>query len=201
MQGSVATRPCVSAAMQALSVRPVSSHAISAARCPARGAVVGFRASAAPGRRACLKPLAAAATEGEWHRVWGVRAAACGLGGGGGGGRPACRRPPLPRPVTRRLRRRWTEGYSVRHGAAQPPPHPILSPESAPSPGHRAGPAVKAAPPPAITLSDAALAQCLKLRAETGGEELLLRVGVKSGGCSGMSCELGWPCRCSCASR
>ena len=59
---------------------------------------------------------------------------------------------------------------------------------------HHAGQAVKAAPPPPITLSDAALAQCLKLRAETGGEELLLRVGVKSGGCSGMSCKLSGIC-------
>ncbi|KAK9828961.1 hypothetical protein WJX72_003055 [[Myrmecia] bisecta] len=44
-----------------------------------------------------------------------------------------------------------------------------------------------APPPPAITLTDNALAHLKKLRAESGGEELLLRIGVRSGGCSGMS--------------
>ena len=45
------------------------------------------------------------------------------------------------------------------------------------------------APPmtPAITLTDDALKHLHKLRAESGGEALLLRIGVKSGGCSGMS--------------
>lgn len=38
-----------------------------------------------------------------------------------------------------------------------------------------------------ITLTDAALAHLHKLRAESGGDSLLLRMGVKSGGCSGMS--------------
>ena len=38
---------------------------------------------------------------------------------------------------------------------------------------------------PVITLSDNALGHLHKLRAESGGDELLLRIGVKSGGCSG----------------
>lgn len=38
-----------------------------------------------------------------------------------------------------------------------------------------------------ITLTDNALKHLHKLRAESGGDELLLRIGVKSGGCSGMS--------------
>jgi iron-sulfur cluster assembly protein len=46
-------------------------------------------------------------------------------------------------------------------------------------------PAATAAAP--ITLTDAALSHLKKLRAEAGGGELLLRVGVKQGGCSGMS--------------
>lgn len=40
---------------------------------------------------------------------------------------------------------------------------------------------------PAIRVSEAALAHIKKLREEAGGDELLLRVGVKEGGCSGMS--------------
>jgi iron-sulfur cluster assembly protein len=40
---------------------------------------------------------------------------------------------------------------------------------------------------PVISLTDKALAHLRKLRAESGGDELLLRIGVKSGGCSGMS--------------
>lgn len=40
---------------------------------------------------------------------------------------------------------------------------------------------------PPISLSDAALSHLKKLRAESGGEHLLLRVGVRAGGCSGMS--------------
>jgi len=44
-----------------------------------------------------------------------------------------------------------------------------------------------APPPPAITLSDAALSHLQKLRSDSGGDKLLLRMGVKSGGCSGMS--------------
>lgn len=44
-----------------------------------------------------------------------------------------------------------------------------------------------ATPPPAITLSDAALAHLTRLRDESGGDTLLLRMGVRSGGCSGMS--------------
>lgn len=40
-------------------------------------------------------------------------------------------------------------------------------------------------PPNPITLSENALAHLRKLRAEQGGEGLLLRMGVKSGGCSG----------------
>ncbi len=44
-------------------------------------------------------------------------------------------------------------------------------------------------PPNPITLTPAALQHLQKLRQESGGEGLLLRMGVKSGGCSGMSCE------------
>ena len=40
---------------------------------------------------------------------------------------------------------------------------------------------------PAISITDQALAHLQKLRAESGSDELLLRIGVKSGGCSGMS--------------
>lgn len=47
--------------------------------------------------------------------------------------------------------------------------------------------AAPTAPPPPITLSDNALTHLEKLRADSGGEKMLLRVGVKSGGCSGMS--------------
>lgn len=42
-------------------------------------------------------------------------------------------------------------------------------------------------PPNPITLSPAALDHLQKLRQESGGDGLLLRMGVKSGGCSGMS--------------
>lgn len=42
-------------------------------------------------------------------------------------------------------------------------------------------------PAQAIILTDSALAHLRKLRAEAGSDELLLRVGVKQGGCSGMS--------------
>ncbi len=42
-------------------------------------------------------------------------------------------------------------------------------------------------PAQAIVLTDSALAHLKKMRAEVGGSELLLRVGVKQGGCSGMS--------------
>jgi hypothetical protein len=38
---------------------------------------------------------------------------------------------------------------------------------------------------PVISLSENALNHLHKLRAESGGDELLLRIGVKSGGCSG----------------
>lgn len=44
-----------------------------------------------------------------------------------------------------------------------------------------------ATPPPAITLTDNALVHLQKLRDESGGANILLRMGVKSGGCSGMS--------------
>ncbi|KAF8066196.1 hypothetical protein HT031_002518 [Scenedesmus sp. PABB004] len=50
-----------------------------------------------------------------------------------------------------------------------------------------APPAPAVAPQEAITLTDAALAHIRKMRAEAGGEALLLRVGVKQGGCSGLS--------------
>lgn len=44
-----------------------------------------------------------------------------------------------------------------------------------------------APPAPAITLTPAALAQCRALAAKRGdGADLVLRVGVKSGGCNGM---------------
>jgi iron-sulfur cluster assembly protein len=52
-----------------------------------------------------------------------------------------------------------------------------------------AGKSVVAPPVQPITLTDAALAHLKKLRAESGDAQLLLRMGVKSGGCSGMSCE------------
>lgn len=48
-------------------------------------------------------------------------------------------------------------------------------------------------PPPAINLTDGALKHLQKLKAERSGANggrLLLRVGVKTGGCSGMSYEL-----------
>eukprot|EP00963_Diacronema_lutheri_P002580 scaffold177_cov334-Pavlova_lutheri.AAC.83 len=45
----------------------------------------------------------------------------------------------------------------------------------------------EAASAPAIRVSDAALDHIKRLREESGGEEVLLRVGVKEGGCSGMS--------------
>lgn len=41
--------------------------------------------------------------------------------------------------------------------------------------------------PPAITLTEAALKNLKRLRDEVGDETLLLRMGVKSGGCSGGS--------------
>ena len=41
------------------------------------------------------------------------------------------------------------------------------------------------APPPAITLTDAALTHLKRLRDDSGSDQLLLRMGVKSGGCSG----------------
>ena len=47
--------------------------------------------------------------------------------------------------------------------------------------------AVKTLAAPAITITDQALAHLHKLRAESGSDALLLRIGVKSGGCSGMS--------------
>mmetsp|Transcript_10055 Transcript_10055/g.30105 ORF Transcript_10055/g.30105 Transcript_10055/m.30105 type:complete len:167 (+) Transcript_10055:236-736(+) len=40
---------------------------------------------------------------------------------------------------------------------------------------------------PVITLTDDALTHLVKLREESGSDALLLRIGVKSGGCSGMS--------------
>jgi iron-sulfur cluster assembly accessory protein len=42
-------------------------------------------------------------------------------------------------------------------------------------------------PKPAIGLSDKALSHLQKLRSQSGSDQLLLRIGVKSGGCSGMS--------------
>jgi hypothetical protein len=39
--------------------------------------------------------------------------------------------------------------------------------------------------PPAITLTEAALKNLKRLREDMGDEKLLLRMGVKSGGCSG----------------
>lgn len=43
-----------------------------------------------------------------------------------------------------------------------------------------------AAAPPLITITDAALKNLKRLREEAGNEKLLLRMGVRSGGCSGM---------------
>ena len=50
-----------------------------------------------------------------------------------------------------------------------------------------AGVAAPQAPAPAIGLSDKALTHLQKLRSQSGSDQLLLRIGVKSGGCSGMS--------------
>lgn len=47
------------------------------------------------------------------------------------------------------------------------------------------------APPPAITLTDAALAHLKRLRDDSGSDKLLLRMGVKSGGCSGAQWRWG----------
>jgi hypothetical protein len=47
--------------------------------------------------------------------------------------------------------------------------------------------AAEAAPQQAITLTDNALSHLRKLQKEAGSDSLLLRVGVKQGGCSGMS--------------
>lgn len=59
---------------------------------------------------------------------------------------------------------------------------------------HAAG-ATTAPAKPVITLTDNALKHLQKLRAESGGDELLLRIGVKSGGCSGdVSLECSSPC-------
>ena len=44
-----------------------------------------------------------------------------------------------------------------------------------------------ATPQQPITLTDDAVKHLKRLREDSGGEEMLLRVGVKSGGCSGMS--------------
>ena len=43
-----------------------------------------------------------------------------------------------------------------------------------------------AAAPPLITITDAALKNLKRLREEAGNEKLLLRMGVRSGGCSGI---------------
>ena len=43
------------------------------------------------------------------------------------------------------------------------------------------------APPPAITLTEAALTHLKRLRDDSGSDRLLLRMGVKSGGCSGIA--------------
>ena len=48
-----------------------------------------------------------------------------------------------------------------------------------------AGSTAVAPPPPAITLTDKALDHLKKLRSESGSDKMLLRIGVKSGGCSG----------------
>eukprot|EP00887_Chlorella_sp_A99_P000949 scaffold5.g949.t1 len=45
-------------------------------------------------------------------------------------------------------------------------------------------------PPPAITLTDAARTHLGKLRKEKAVQRLLLRMGVKTGGCSGLSYDL-----------
>ncbi|KAL6785460.1 hypothetical protein ACKKBG_A00330 [Auxenochlorella protothecoides x Auxenochlorella symbiontica] len=49
-------------------------------------------------------------------------------------------------------------------------------------------PTVKAAPPPpAIKLTDKALSHLQRLRADKGRQSVILRMGVRSGGCSGMT--------------
>lgn len=47
--------------------------------------------------------------------------------------------------------------------------------------------AARAPPPPAITISNEALVQLRRMRADRGSPEAVLRMGVKTGGCSGMS--------------
>lgn len=85
--------------------------------------------------------------------------------------------PPLLRPPEPSSPRLLPAGWSAQapHDASHPPC------------SSQTGKAATKKPPPPITLTDAALAHLCKMRAESGGEELLLRLGVKSGGCSGMS--------------
>lgn len=58
------------------------------------------------------------------------------------------------------------------------------SSSSAPTPTNTK---VNKALPPAITLTDRAVARCLELKRAKNVKELFLRVGVRSGGCNGMS--------------
>ncbi|KAI3438642.1 hypothetical protein D9Q98_001064 [Chlorella vulgaris] len=75
--------------------------------------------------------------------------------------------------------------------AATPAPAPFRQarrlPAVRPAAAATEGKSVVAPPVQPITLTDAALAHLKKLRAESGDAQLLLRMGVKSGGCSGMS--------------
>jgi len=50
--------------------------------------------------------------------------------------------------------------------------------------------APKAAPKTIVTLTDAALAEINRLREKKGLDEIVLRVGVKGGGCAGLSYTL-----------
>lgn len=62
------------------------------------------------------------------------------------------------------------------------------SSSSAPSPpASTAAAKVNKSLPPAITLTDRAVARCLELKKAKDVKELFLRVGVRSGGCNGMS--------------
>lgn len=88
--------------------------------------------------------------------------------------------PPVDAAATVRVRfgsgqRNRAKGVSFRGGTGRP--------------GVRcaASKVVSAAPPPPINLTEKALGHLKKLKIERNDETVLLRIGVRSGGCSGMS--------------